>query len=370
MRDQKLSQAGMKASLGREVKAQCAILFSGKLYWLHILAAAISFLQLFIAFKQLAATISRYNAFYLAIAYICVLGLVYTFLLLVIPLARSRRSAWLMWIGFALNYLSWGLILTTLLYLVAMLIGQPPNFMQVYVAVQTTLLESTWLFFSLYYFFDLYYQQRQFKRYQYKLKEKLEAENKFLKSQINPHFLFNTLNNIYSKTLSHSGESTAVIHQLRNLLSYMLYDCEQDYVPLKGELDFIKSYIALEQIRNKSTRLTVNTEVSGTIGDQRIAPLLIVNFVENAFKHGVKSSIEAAFIDLEFTIIGNVFTMKLTNSVPEKVDHAFGIREEGGIGIANVSKRLQLLYPKMHRLQMSSTDNTYTTELSLQLYSI
>ncbi|RQO30746.1 hypothetical protein DBR32_08440 [Taibaiella sp. KBW10] len=359
----------LRQALKQEMNTQRKTLFSNNLYWLHIVAVLINLVQLSLAFIDAHKTITNNNIALLLFSLFCTLGLIYTFLLLVIPMARAMRNAWIPWLGLAFTFVVWALLLTLGYGILLMLAGKPFVFSKAYSSSLLSIFHASWLFFSFYYFFDLYYQQGQFKRYQKQLEEKLQAENKFLKSQINPHFLFNTLNNIYSKTLVHSEESTQIIQQLRKLISYMLYDCEQDYVPLQGEIEFIESYIALERIRNKSAQLDIKTSISGSIGTQKIAPLLIVNFVENAFKHGVKSGIGAAFIHIEFIIEGNDFKMNMTNSVPEKVDRTFGIKEEGGIGIANVKKRLALLYPKMHRLTFTNTDNSYSTALWLQLYS-
>src|SRR5215217_6060899 len=126
-------------------------------------------------------------------------------------------------------------------------------------------------FFSFYYFIDLYDQQKGLNRYQQVFTDKLQAETNFLKTQINPHFLFNTLNNIYSLTLSKSDDAPRITEQLKELISYMVNDCALDMVPLSGEINFLRNYIALEQLRNRQDNTIIELEIKGNTGGREIA---------------------------------------------------------------------------------------------------
>jgi LytS/YehU family sensor histidine kinase len=224
------------------------------------------------------------------------------------------------------------------------------------------------VYFSLYYFLDLYDQQKSLNKYRKVFTEKLEAETNFLKTQINPHFLFNTLNNIYSLTLSQSSDAAFITRQLKNLITYMLQDCTNDLVPLTGEIAFLKNYITLEQLRNKQEQIDIQLTIKGESGNKKIAPLLLINFVENAFKHGVKAGISNAFVKINLLIMGHVLALEIVNSKPEQIeDQQKSVKEDGGIGIQNVSRRLDILYPHRHKLRISESKKEYSVYLSIDL---
>ncbi|MBK6948925.1 MAG: sensor histidine kinase [Haliscomenobacter sp.] len=143
--------------------------------------------------------------------------------------------------------------------------------------------------------------------------EKLDAELKFLKAQIHPHFLFNTLNTLYALTLQNSPLSSEVVLRLSNLLDYMLYDCNVPQISLRKEIQQIQNMIELEKFRY-GERLEVALTQSGNIGHQMLPPLLMLPFIENAFKHGASQDIEDAFINIDITIKGNALTLRVENS--------------------------------------------------------
>lgn len=355
-----------------EVAIQFENLFGGRRYWLHIIALLIN---VFFIVSSYTAGIElgkgkTYGILLVILTMITVLLEVYSFLFLIIPFGRVKRKAAVVWIGFLLNFIFWFAIQWGLVYVVTHFIAGK-NYTFSYLGGYSfgRAFRLMWVFFAIYYFFDLYYQQRQFRKYKQGLKERLDAENRFLKSQINPHFLFNTLNNIYSKALHNVSEAGGLIDKLKNLLHYMLYECERDFVPLKGELAFIQSYIALEEIRNKSGRLKVQALIEGEVKEQLIAPLLIVNFIENAFKHGVKAHTEEAVIMLKLQVTGTRLHMELSNTVPPETDKGLAVQSEGGIGVENVRKRLALLYPGAHKLSITNDHALYTVSLTLNLFS-
>ncbi len=166
----------------------------------------------------------------------------------------------------------------------------------------------------------------------------------------------------------HPSEAGATLRQLKTMLYYMLYECEQDFVSLKDEIDFVESYTTLEKIRNKSSDLNVRFQVKGTIDNQSIAPLLLINFIENAFKHGVKSNIDSAFVHISIDVNGNDLRLIVFNSKPHEKDTQVASMTDGGIGIENVRKRLSLLYPDRYQLELDTQVNSFSVALNLQLY--
>ncbi|MDQ3846058.1 MAG: histidine kinase, partial [Bacteroidota bacterium] len=192
-------------------------------------------------------------------------------------------------------------------------------------------------------------------------KEKVTAELQLLKAQVHPHFLFNTLNNIYSFSLQHSAKTPELILKLSSLLSYMLYDCKADEVPLEKELEVMKAYIALEKERyGNSLELSLNIE--GDIKDQFIAPLLMLPFLENAFKHGTSEQLERPWLSVDIAVKGHALRCKIANSKNEFVPVS-----ENGIGIQNVKKRLQFLYPGKHELKINDEGDFFVVSLLIEL---
>ena len=199
--------------------------------------------------------------------------------------------------------------------------------------------------------------------YQQIEREKLQAELQLLKSQVHPHFLFNTLNNLYALTLRKSSRSSAVVLKLSELLSYMLYDCNASEVLLEKEIAFMRNYIGLEQLRY-GDRLDMSVTISGDYQNKLIAPLLLVPFLENAFKHGTSEQLEQAWMHVELSVQDTKLKFKLINS-REVTEH--DETYVGGIGLQNVKKRLELLYPNRYDLRINAEDETFMITLSLEL---
>ena len=192
--------------------------------------------------------------------------------------------------------------------------------------------------------------------------KKREAELNALKNQLNPHFLFNTLNSLYLLALKKSDKTVRVIENLSHILDYMLYRCDKKYVLLKDELLLINKYIELEQIRyGKRVNITFDESITG---EERIAPLLLLSFVENAFKHGVSEAIENAAITIQVVNTNNMLLFTLKNTKPGIVKKARGRKS---LGLSNIKMQLELLYPNKHQLNIVEKSNTYTTELELCL---
>lgn len=207
---------------------------------------------------------------------------------------------------------------------------------------------------------NLYRQQEVLLKTQ---REKLAAELEALKAQVHPHFLFNTLNNLYALTRRQAPEAPGVVLKLSNLLRYVLYECNGPEVPLNQEIQFLKNYVALEQLRY-GERLEVSLNFTGNIHAQRIAPLLLIPFLENAFKHGTSEQLDQAWVSLNLAVEGHTLTFQLLNSRDPEASAAL---LAGGIGLQNVRRRLELLYPDRYDLQVLPEEDTFLVNLRLVL---
>lgn len=193
-------------------------------------------------------------------------------------------------------------------------------------------------------------------------KQNIQSEIKLLKAQINPHFLFNTLNNIYALSLKNDPNTPEVILKLSGILRYILYECNEKEVPLKKEWTYIENYIDLEKLRLSKP---VNLEMEAEIKDNqfRFAPLILMTFVENAFKHGLKSQDAATFIKINLYQKGNQMRFKIVNSKSPTMHQE--TRERRGIGLENIKKRLELLYKDQYDLDIKVTREEYKIDLQL-----
>lgn len=193
----------------------------------------------------------------------------------------------------------------------------------------------------------------------------LQSELKFLKSQINPHFLFNTLNSLYALTLKKSDLAPAIVLKLAEMMRYMLYECNEKEVLLSKEINYLKNYLELEKLRH-GNNMDIGLNISGEIEKQKIAPLILIPFIENSFKHGANNQIGQGYVNLELDVFENDLRMSLENSktpsLPKIMD-----KRSGGIGLVNVKRRMEILYPGKHQLDIMESPNTYKVELNLNL---
>lgn len=194
-------------------------------------------------------------------------------------------------------------------------------------------------------------------------KSRAEAELQNLKSQLNPHFLFNTLNNIYSLIAFSPERAQEAVHDLSRLLRYVLYDSSQPHVLLESELDFIRNYVELMRIRLPE-HVELKTEISAVQPDAMIAPLLFISLIENAFKHGVSNS-QPSFIHLDIHQNGDLVVCCLKNSYFPK--DAEQDKSGSGIGIKNLRKRLELIYPNKHIFSCGIDGDSYHSMLEIQI---
>lgn len=191
----------------------------------------------------------------------------------------------------------------------------------------------------------------------------LRTELKFLKDQINPHFLFNSLNNIYVQTRKRPKEASESILLLSDILRYQLYDCAQEEVLLEKEINYLKNYLQFDKSRGANSKQSFN--IRGEVNNQMVAPYIFNTFVENAVKHGYSSK-EGAFIDIDFDVKEDEIEFSIKNSVARLKHNG---NSKGGIGLKNVQRRLELIYPGRHELNITEENDVYHVYLKLKLYS-
>lgn len=188
----------------------------------------------------------------------------------------------------------------------------------------------------------------------------LQTELAYLKDQLNPHFLFNALNNIYVQSNKMSKEAGNSILDLSDLLRYQLYDSSKEKVYLKNEIEYLQKYIEFNKIRTSETEMSF--EVKGDPTNKVIAPLLLLPFVENAIKYGVTNE-RASFIKIVINVEGEDLSFTCENSKSKTVSQSL----KGGIGIPNVKRRLELIYPNKHSLDLTDADEYYKAQLNVKL---
>ncbi len=194
------------------------------------------------------------------------------------------------------------------------------------------------------------------------ISEKKQVEIDYLRSQINPHFLTNTLNNIYSLSVTDDKRNSDAILSLSSLLDYVLYEANQPTISLDSEVNFLTNFIELEKIRN-SKRLQINFEIEGNIhGD--IPPMILITFVENAFKHSIGDLYANSFIKILLKVDGDKLYFEVENSKSDSTTNKLR-KTFGGIGLTNVKKRLLALHPESHSLVIQESANTYKVKLKI-----
>ncbi|MBX3252856.1 MAG: histidine kinase [Chitinophagaceae bacterium] len=191
--------------------------------------------------------------------------------------------------------------------------------------------------------------------------EKVNAELSYLKLQINPHFLFNTLNNIYSLASMQSAQTPAAVLKLSEIMRYVTQDAQADIVPLEKEIRYLNNYIELQKMRSND-KLELSFVVEGDGSGNRIAPLLLISFVENAFKYGI-SNHEKSIISININIENNILKMHVSNTIFERAVN----ESTSSIGVSNTRRRLELLYPGRYTLSFDKAGNLYTVDLKIDL---
>ncbi|KAA5535062.1 GHKL domain-containing protein [Taibaiella lutea] len=385
--------------LKQALSAQRKNLFRNGRFWFHILIWLIA--ACYLSFEILGdvfdkgvkdgmktasaqSTVNSVPISSLPAVYICIFTvitaaiMVYSFLLFFIPYARLKKQKRFLWIGLISNAAFW----VTIIILTAMMLGltttgthgnidKQLNKDNLFLSGLISTIFSGIVaggFFALYYFIDLYDQSRQLFTYKEALTKRIEAETAFLLHQINPHFLFNTLNNIYALLLSQSPDAVFITKELKNMTQYILEDCSKEKVKLTDEITFLKNYINLEKLRNREDQVNIRLIVTGDAEGKEIAPLLLINFLENAFKHGVKAGFNESYVSIVLEIKANKLILQMENSKPPRLEtENKSIKEDSGIGIANVKRRLDILYPGRYKLAIQNNPNEYLVLLSIEL---
>jgi len=194
-----------------------------------------------------------------------------------------------------------------------------------------------------------------------------QSELHLLQSQLSPHFLFNTLNNLYGLSITQHEKIPPLLLKLSDLLRYSVYDSAETFVPLKDELAYVDNYIEFEKIRI-GDRLMLKADIEKVSDSSiKIAPMLLIVFIENAFKHSKNTADEKIYIDISLKIWGNSILFYTKNSHQKKEEEISVINKSSGFGLANVTKRLQLLYPKQHELEIEKEETSYIVNLKLKM---
>lgn len=310
----------------------------------------------------------NWSLMYIGVIFICQAPLVYLHLYVLVPKLLNRR-----------HYIAHFISIGSLIYLysfcnytILMSIpkaGMPDIMLRFLSRIQPNfdLLEGmivVILTYALKYTLIAFITQTELLKLQ---KEKLELELNALKAQIHPHFLFNTLNNLYSLTLKNSEKASEVVLKLSDIMRYVLYQANEQQVDLKKEIDFAENYVDLQRIRYQD-KYKISFEVTGQIGDQKVAPLLFIDFIENAFKHGLERRFNDGFVAVKFQVEQKHIALNVTNSKGQNdEDQLSENSKRKGIGLQNVQRRLDLIYGASHQLKISETEEIFEINLSIQL---
>jgi two-component system, LytTR family, sensor kinase len=270
------------------------------------------------------------------------------------------------WIGLIVSMIVFILIRRTFNYYYTYPLYFPQGSTQPYLFLPKMIIEGVNIYlivgvYSMFYFIKAWYEEQ---RMAHALQQAMaEAELTQLKSQVHPHFIFNTLNNIYSYAIQNNSRTADLIYKLSSFLSYNLYESRSSSIPLTKELEYVKGYIDLEKIRY-GDRLDVSINVFNSIEDFNISPLLILPLVENCFKHGLKSLLENCWIRLDISCHNDWLTVKIENSVGSDALRPADNRH--GIGLENVARRLQIIYKDNHEFRFKHEETTFFCVLRIK----
>jgi len=323
----------------------------------HILFWCLSFLILMNVLK-VSAEVKRIDLIYTAIFHVPIISIVYMNLNMLFPLLWEREK-----------YFFYGISVLALVVLGS-------GFYIILFDSWIDYIFTGYYFIAYYGFWDisLYFiiylfatsllrLARGWFRLQEIEKEKTLSELKAFKSQINPHFLFNSLNSIYSLARKNSQEVPDKIVQLSDLMRHIIYESNVDFIPLEKEVEMVKNYIELQNLRTQENN-KIEFETHGEIKGKKIAPLIFLPFVENSFKHGLKGGAKNAYVKIKLEVTGKVLNFEIENS-KGKSSPIINSKYKG-IGIENVKKRLDLIYPELYSLTISNNEKTFKVFLQLQ----
>jgi len=334
------------------------------LYW-------ISFLLLYISEKSEKEGYYEFTFIY-SFKIIAEAVLAYGLIYFIIPETLNKKRPFL----FILSSLSWVYLVFTLLMTLKYYFLEPkfPDFFEDWFGHKMSLSERltsgklmlrefSFLTYPVIIFGFISFNRKQQRLLKLE-EEKKSMELKVLKNQLNPHFLFNTLNNLYTLTLKKDDKAPEIIAKLSEILDFVLYRCNEDYVSIEKEIALIENYIALEKLRYSDNRLAISftKDIQESV---KISPLIILTFIENAFKHGVINETEKATIALHLESTRNQILFTIENTKPQ--NELSNVSDKSRIGLENVRKQLDLLYPKKHELEIQETQTNYKVRLYLTL---
>jgi len=200
--------------------------------------------------------------------------------------------------------------------------------------------------------------------------EKMQAELNFLRNQFHPHFIFNVLNSLYSKILSGSDDAGEIVLKISSLLRFTVYDINNATIPLEKEIGYLRDYIALQQVRFEN-QVEVSLIVEGSLKDKFIEPFLLIPYIENSFKYCFRESSGEGWVTILISVSDNALTLKVENSLMDmekmELEKSFKGITNHGVGLINVKKRLELLYPDKHTLKITENQDSYFVWLRLNL---
>ena len=278
---------------------------------------------------------------------------------------RGKKTAF--WIGFTLSALFFVFLRRSFNYYYTYPLYWPdmPSTMTLWfppkVLIEAVNIYLIVALYGMFYFMKAWYEQQ--RKAQALEKDKIEAQMELLKSQVQPHFIFNTLNNIYSFAIQNNARTSEMIYRLSALLSYMLYDSKQHRIPLAKEIEYVHNYIELEKIRY-GNRLDISMNLFDPIDGFYITPLLLLPLIENSFKHGIHN-ISNNWIRIDLSVKDDWLSVKIENSY--EAGHTRSANQNGnGIGLENVRKRLEILYPRQHEFKHRPDGDAYLTILKIK----
>lgn len=196
-------------------------------------------------------------------------------------------------------------------------------------------------------------------------KQNLRSELKYLKTQINPHFFFNTLNSLYALTLKKSDKAPEIVLKLSDMMRYMLYESNERTIELNQEINYIKNYLELEKLRH-GENFAINFDLKGDPVGHEIAPLMFIPFLENSFKHGIDHELKSGYVKICLDIKESGIALSVANSKPQSVIPVTKRKKVGGIGLVNVRRRLNILYPNRYDLSINDTPDEFTVLMTLK----
>ena len=328
-------------------------------WWQHLIFWAVALLILFNIFKG-SGSVEKIDVIYTFIFLLPIAGIVYLNLYLAIP-RFLRTERYFLFFTIFLVLVSGGALFLYLLFDRWIDLLLPGYYFISYYSVPVLMLYtgsflalSTLLKLSRSWFMLLRVERMA-------TTQQLQS----LQSQINPHLLLNSLQSIYALSLEKSERTPEVILQLSHILKYTLYETGQPTVKLHKEIALVRDYVDMYRHRIDPMQTEINLDVSGDPGELLIAPMMLIPFIENSFKHGLKGELDRSFVDMQITISGELLKFRISNSCGE--GDGLDLEQPRGIGIQNTRQRLELLYPGKHELEIETLRDTYTVNLSMKL---